>query len=100
MMKYIVTINEDARQKQVGVKAWNLLQLTSKFRVPELLVITTKAFKEYEREGRMSGRLIDKQRRQILYLKVVKEFLLLWKNLRCYQESPLVLAKSKHGQGW
>ena len=37
-----------------------------------------------KRKEKMSGRLIDKQRRQILYLKVVKEFLLLQKNLLYY----------------
>ena len=56
-MKYTVNSYEDAGQEQVGAKAWNLLQLTSKFRVPEFLVITTKAFKENEREERMTPEL-------------------------------------------
>ena len=59
-MKYTVNRYEDARQEQVGTKAWNLLQLTSKFRIPEFLVITTKAFKENERKGGMTPELEGK----------------------------------------
>jgi phosphoenolpyruvate synthase/pyruvate phosphate dikinase len=43
---YTIHASEQASAREIGAKAWNLLQLTSKFRVPEFLVITTKACKE------------------------------------------------------
>ncbi len=64
---YIVDSRIKASPEIVGRKAWNLFALSNHFLVPEFCVITTQAFKDYQKNKEISHECEHELRRTLEY---------------------------------
>ncbi|KPJ74253.1 hypothetical protein AMJ52_01400, partial [candidate division TA06 bacterium DG_78] len=57
---YVISHREEATTETVGTKAWHLFFLKKYFRVPKFVVITTRGFREYRNDKKLSSMLQKK----------------------------------------
>lgn len=62
---HIISNFHDAQSQTIGTKAWNLFLLQKHFPVPEFVVISTNAFKEYRKNQKINSEL-EKELRKTL----------------------------------
>lgn len=65
---YIEIRNTAKNRLIIGTKAYNLFRLTSRFRVPELSVISTRAYREFKTDGRMTPLLKQEVEKALTHL--------------------------------